>query len=532
MLLETAVCVLLVTEFVTGEGDGPRRSLDETAWSWKHAFKSVHSAEGMQKHRNGRRLRGDRSIHSNRRVKKLPRELLDAETKQEPINGNAPDSGILASPSNNKARESDGTTIESLRLVNGNDFSDGIMHGSIPDLGILSPISMEEKQKIIKNKVQKLKDGAIQIRKNVRACLNDSFQTDESVKPYEQDYAVEELVRNPLHYSAEAFCSYAAPMCETCEVSDVNEDQYRLRIDCPNLPKTYQSNALYMVSKFESMCTDYNICQSCVADDENFVVDFGECTSGGDKIFGDYIMDYVDGYLDYKKDHANISEVISDMVDHMMYVGPLASFGAICSYAETASNCDTCQLTYNYDAAGYETGTYNLKMHCPNTPEENLGELQDGIASLQYYCTKYKMCTTCNVDAENSLIDMQGCSSELFRESLMNQYFHGDLTSNINNTNRYNNSRNTQVTENFESAGTPTESDISGEGLTLLHSSKETLHSPEIDLNDQNIFANENLNTKPKEPKYGALSFIQKFPSTAGITLLTLAVVSYARNLF
>merc|ERR1712018_200755 len=110
------------------------------------------------------------------------------------------------------------------------------------------------------------------------------------------------------------------------------------------------------------------------------------------------------------------------------------------------------------------------------------------------------MCATCNVDSENSLIDMQGCSSELFWESLMNQYFHGDLTSNNNNTNRYNNSQNTQVTENFESAGTPIESDIS-EGLTLLHSSKETLHSPEINLNDKNIFPNDNLNTKPKEPQ-------------------------------
>jgi hypothetical protein len=105
-------------------------------------------------------------------------------------------------------------------------------------------------------------------------------------------------------------------------------------------------------------------------------------------------------------------------MDMLMDIGPFAMMGSICSYEEANSYCETCELTYDYDDSGEKTGDYTLQMNCPNIPEESPGDTMQTFTELQYYCSQYNMCGTCNFDPENFAIDVRDCNSESFWEAI------------------------------------------------------------------------------------------------------------------
>jgi len=107
-----------------------------------------------------------------------------------------------------------------------------------------------------------------------------------------------------------------------------------------------------------------------------------------------------------------------------MVSSPISSLGSdycqISSYYEQAygiPGCTLCELTQIYDEDGSQTGGYSLEMKCPNLPDGQY--FGDGLLEL----CNLEICDTCEVDADNYVVNIQKCYGSYFGDNMMNDLF-------------------------------------------------------------------------------------------------------------
>lgn len=353
---------------------------------------SPNQEQSNQKHRgNSRLLRNDGAHFFHRQAKELAQKLSEAATHQEQREQNdgesdVPDFGILASAPT-KDESTPGLQVKNKKASR--DDTSRNEGGTAPDIGNLSPTPMEQKQaKKIKNKVQNLMDGVEKIRQKADASnhldngrrLEDYGNTQDDAFGYEINPV--DFLDKPLVTTAESFCSVGASYCQTCEITNVNEDIYNFNLDCSGLPDELKESIDMSLGALHNMCATYTICDTCFLDYGSSQLDLRDCSDGGSKF-------------------------VSTMIEYTP--GPLSYLGAICNDTAKASLCETCDFAFLTDAAGYKTMTYNLRMDCPNYPKDALPPETD-LANYAYYCEKYKLCDVCTVDTANLNFYFQNCN--------------------------------------------------------------------------------------------------------------------------
>mmetsp|Transcript_8820 Transcript_8820/g.21538 ORF Transcript_8820/g.21538 Transcript_8820/m.21538 type:complete len:1072 (+) Transcript_8820:160-3375(+) len=354
--------------------------------------------ESNQKHRNGRFSRDYSTGVFKHQTKELSNKLLHVANNQDQRKENnsesvVPDLGILVSPpAKEESNPLEGRkqkvysgTIQRLQLKNEKDSSDhpsSNARGATPDLGILRSVPMEENRSIIKKKLQTRVDDANHIRqKSDTSNVPTNVRRLQYSTVYPQDDLPEmdatDALTRPLGMSGELLCSVSSYFCEVCEVGDEGE-MYSLTVSCSNFPEDYKYSMIEAFEGLQNMCSYYGICKSCDTDFENLALDMQECYEGGKKIL-------------------------------QVGNGPIETyFGAICLDEEKASNCETCEFAHIYDEAGSKT-TYNMKMECPNYPEDSLPISPEIQSQVQKYCEESNLCNTCVMDTENLSFDFQEC---------------------------------------------------------------------------------------------------------------------------
>merc|ERR1711935_889469 len=288
-------------------------------------------------------------------------------------------------------------------------------------------------------------------------------------------------------------------------------------------------------------CAGYGICESCVVDYVNFMVDFQGCSDGGDKLMGGLIGGLEDIMGEYGDSTDDISgdtdddtfdddDLFGDLLGGMMESGPLSAIGLMCSYEETKSYCETCELTFEYGDDGEKTGNYSLQMNCPNAPEESPGETTGGLEDLEYYCTQFQMCGTCNFDPDNFVIDVRDCNSTSFWESAFGAA--GDAYSTDSSDSSEEEEPDTPATEE------PIETDPVEEEEPDTPATEDPIETDPVEEEEPDTPATEEVTeTDPVVEEAvgnlesGSYSFSPKLTSSASLVLLTLATASFAQML-
>jgi len=130
-------------------------------------------------------------------------------------------------------------------------------------------------------------------------------------------------------------------------------------------------------------------------------------------------------------DNLNYEGVEDLLVD--IFTRPLATYASYtCSMLGAVPGppaCTTCEVTEVYDEAGVMTGAYNLDMNCPNMPAyyAESSDTAELFEVLDYYCG-LGLCESCNLDPDNFVIDLEGCSIISLLEEIYASYYASNTT--------------------------------------------------------------------------------------------------------
>lgn len=453
--------------------------------------------KGSRGQRHGRILRRGKNLFEDRvrKLNEVRRRRLSAATQRQrkeegaintTSNSEFLDLGVLSSTPMKEQRNSPEDKIQLLsssanpkvKTKTTSGDADASSHGATPDLGILSSITKNEKLNALEDKVVKLL-GATNLQHQKRGSSSDPSGRDflpdigiiSSQKTREErkdknkftfkafadkngprrledlsfedfDFLGDNLVASAVNYYCTKISSFdtngQGSSCETCQVTYVDDDpalDYNVNIDCNNVPEEYAEYVSEMVYGLNSLCS-YGFCENCDIDADNNRVNMETCSLPDE--LQDVFSEYVNGNSDLDEliPEEDFNEALEGLED--MFTKPIAYVGnATCGqfsvidtyYGLDTPSCTTCELVYPDDP----DSPYDLKIDCPNVPEEFTPYLEEVFVGFQDLCA-YGICDTCNVDSENFLIDMESCSFSDDFSDMLNSFIGGAINSTVNGT--------------------------------------------------------------------------------------------------
>jgi len=449
--------------------------------------------KGTRGQRHGRILRSGRDLFEDRvrKLNEVRRRRLSAATQEQrkeegtssdtTSNSDFLDLGVLPATPMKEQHNSPKAKIQLLSTANPkvktkttSGDADASSHGANPDLGILPSISKNEKLNALGDKVVKLL-GAANLQHQKRGSSSDptgfdflpdigiisspktreerkgkkkfSFKAfaDKNEPRRLEDLSLEDFpflgenfVASAVNYYCTLISSFETngqgSSCETCQVTYAESD-YNVNIDCNNVPEEYAEYVTEMVYGLNSLCS-FDFCENCDVDTDNNRISMETCSLPDE--FQEVIGEYVNGNSDLDEliPEEDLNEALEGLED--IFTKPIAYAGnATCGqfsvidtyYGLDTPSCTTCELVY----PDGPDSPYDLKIDCPNGPEEFTSYVEGIFVGFQDLCA-YDFCETCNVDSENFLVEMESCSFSDDISDMLNSLIGGAINSTVNGT--------------------------------------------------------------------------------------------------